>query len=581
MDIDAIALGDDFVKAIEKTVSQCDVLIAVIGAHWLTSKDEQDGRRLDDPEDFVRREIGTALKREIRVIPVLVDGALMPRSTELPDDLKPLIRRNALQVTDAGFDDDCRRLVTAIEQILEEAKAGRLEREEKERREAKRLVTEAKGRLEADRQQKQEQRRLQHKPHSPPVAGILTLLALGIGLAAVAVIFVGSWRPVLKPTISAVQAQPSVKPIAPVAVVTLNPAITVTPSAEEQSPRRGAVSPMASSSPQPATPSPTPSEAERLAKAADAGDAEAMYNLGLLHANGKGVAQDYGKAREWYQKAADAGNALAMNNLGDLYYYGKGVTRDYGKACEWYQKAADAHEATAMYNLGWLYETGKGVARDYDKAREWYQEGAEAGDTNARQALARLVAEEQAPRQGAVSPMASPSPQPTTPNRTPSEAERLAKALTPSPSPKLTGRSALTPRPTATAVHPLSETSIRQFIERHLRSVENHNVDAYLSAYNDRVKWYGKGFVAMDYIRSDIESFLHKWSDIRYEIAGSIQIDELFEGSVRVRYPIKIRTRSEKTGRNSLISGTEFVEMRAVNGLIKIFAENQEIVGRS
>ena len=106
MDIDAIALGDDFVKAIEKTVGECDVLIAVIGTHWLNCKDEEDSRRLDNPEDFVRREIATALKRDIRVIPVLVDGASMPRSTDLPDDLKPLVRRNALRVSDTGFDGD-------------------------------------------------------------------------------------------------------------------------------------------------------------------------------------------------------------------------------------------------------------------------------------------------------------------------------------------------------------------------------------------------------------------------------------------------------------------------------------------
>src|SRR6516165_3574052 len=142
IDVDNIAPGVDFFEAIEKSVGACDLLISVIGKNWLTSSDDEGNRRLDNPEDFVRLEIGTALRRNIRVIPVLVDGALMPRSTELPDDLKPLIRRNALQVTDAGFDDDCRRLVTAIEQILEEAKAGRLEREEKERREAKRLVTE-------------------------------------------------------------------------------------------------------------------------------------------------------------------------------------------------------------------------------------------------------------------------------------------------------------------------------------------------------------------------------------------------------------------------------------------------------
>jgi TIR domain len=133
MDIDAIALGDDFVKAIEKTVGECDVLIAVIGAHWLTSKDEQDSRRLDNPEDFVRMEIGTALRRDIRVIPVLVDGALMPRPTDLPDDLKALVRRNALRISDTGFEDDCRRLLGAIEQVLEKNAAERREREEKER----------------------------------------------------------------------------------------------------------------------------------------------------------------------------------------------------------------------------------------------------------------------------------------------------------------------------------------------------------------------------------------------------------------------------------------------------------------
>jgi Tfp pilus assembly protein PilF len=120
MDIDGIALGADFVKAIQKKVSECDVLIAVIGERWLTSEDGRGGRRLDNPEDFVRMEIATALKRDIRVIPVLVDGVVMPPSTDLPDDLKPLVRRNALLVRDTGFDDDCRRLVAAIKQAQAE-----------------------------------------------------------------------------------------------------------------------------------------------------------------------------------------------------------------------------------------------------------------------------------------------------------------------------------------------------------------------------------------------------------------------------------------------------------------------------
>ena len=110
MDIDNITLGADFVQVIEAMVAKCDVLIAVIGNNWLTTKDDYGDRRLDNPQDFVRMEIATALKREIRVIPILLDGARMPRPVDLPDDLKPLVRRNALRITDTSFEGDCQRL---------------------------------------------------------------------------------------------------------------------------------------------------------------------------------------------------------------------------------------------------------------------------------------------------------------------------------------------------------------------------------------------------------------------------------------------------------------------------------------
>jgi len=132
-DIDNIDLGIDFVKAIEESVASCDVLIAVIGRHWLVTSDETGRRRLDNPEDFVRVEIGTALKRDIRVIPVLVEGASMPRSGELPDDLKPLARRNALNVSHDRFRVDADRLVGAVERALEKNTAEKREREEEGR----------------------------------------------------------------------------------------------------------------------------------------------------------------------------------------------------------------------------------------------------------------------------------------------------------------------------------------------------------------------------------------------------------------------------------------------------------------
>src|SRR5260370_42709949 len=87
IDVDNLDPGVDFVEAIETSVGSCDVLIAVIGKRWLISADEEGKRRLDKPDDFVRLEIATALKRNIRVIPVMVDGAIMPRLSDLPDDL--------------------------------------------------------------------------------------------------------------------------------------------------------------------------------------------------------------------------------------------------------------------------------------------------------------------------------------------------------------------------------------------------------------------------------------------------------------------------------------------------------------
>ena len=74
------------------------------------------------PEDFVRVEVGTALKRGVRVIPVLVEGALMPQASQLPEDLKPLARRNALSVSHDRFRADSERLIDSVGEVLEAAR---------------------------------------------------------------------------------------------------------------------------------------------------------------------------------------------------------------------------------------------------------------------------------------------------------------------------------------------------------------------------------------------------------------------------------------------------------------------------
>jgi hypothetical protein len=125
MDVDSIKPGIDFIETIEERVGSCDVLVAVIGKRWLSAADEEGRRRLDNPEDFVRVEVGTALKRGVRVIPVLVEGALMPQAGQLPEELKPLARRNALSVSHDRFRADSQRLIDSVGEVLEAARVER------------------------------------------------------------------------------------------------------------------------------------------------------------------------------------------------------------------------------------------------------------------------------------------------------------------------------------------------------------------------------------------------------------------------------------------------------------------------
>jgi hypothetical protein len=116
IDIDKILPGEDFVEAINRKVAACEIAIVSIGPNWLRITDANGKRRLDDKEDFVRMEIVAALERNIRVIPILLGGAQMPRKEELPDALAPLSRRNAIEVSETRFHSDVDRLIKAIEQ---------------------------------------------------------------------------------------------------------------------------------------------------------------------------------------------------------------------------------------------------------------------------------------------------------------------------------------------------------------------------------------------------------------------------------------------------------------------------------
>jgi hypothetical protein len=114
MDVDSIPLGANFAKVLGDEVAKCDVLLAMIGPGWLDAHDENGNRRLENADDFVRIEVGTALKRSIPVIPILLDGAQVPKASQLPDDLKELALRNGLDVRHASFGEDMQRLIRRL-----------------------------------------------------------------------------------------------------------------------------------------------------------------------------------------------------------------------------------------------------------------------------------------------------------------------------------------------------------------------------------------------------------------------------------------------------------------------------------
>ena len=120
MDVD-LAPGVDFVERIGEAVGACDVLIVVMGPDWATVTDESGRARLADPEDFVRLEVETALRRpEVTPIPVLVAGAKMPDRDELPPEIQAITRRNALELSDLRWRQDVGRLISTLDELLSE-----------------------------------------------------------------------------------------------------------------------------------------------------------------------------------------------------------------------------------------------------------------------------------------------------------------------------------------------------------------------------------------------------------------------------------------------------------------------------
>ena len=114
-------------------------------------------------------------------------------------------------------------------------------------------------------------------------------------------------------------------------------------------------------------------------KAAEQGDADAQYNLGVMYERGLGVSQDYAEAVKWYRKAAEQGWAEAEYNLGVMNQEGLGVTQYYAEAMKWYRKAAEQGHAWAQFELGKMYYQDQGVTQDFVKAHALFNIAAVQG----------------------------------------------------------------------------------------------------------------------------------------------------------------------------------------------------------
>ena len=124
-------------------------------------------------------------------------------------------------------------------------------------------------------------------------------------------------------------------------------------------------------------------------RAAEQGDAMALYTLATKYENGLGVAKDVAGAINWYRKAAGQGDVRAQSGLGHIYMYrdGDGVTRNPAEGLRWLRLATAQGDARSANAIGWIYKLGRGVAKDEVESVRWFRLAAEQGDASAQQTL--------------------------------------------------------------------------------------------------------------------------------------------------------------------------------------------------
>jgi Alpha amylase, catalytic domain/TIR domain len=125
MDVSSIKGGTDYLHTIRETIASCDVCVALIGDKWWTAADASGSRRLEDPGDLLRIEIGSALRENLTVIPCIFENTKLPPESELPEDLRSLATRQQVHIAYNSVDRDVQALITAVREAFVRAKRTR------------------------------------------------------------------------------------------------------------------------------------------------------------------------------------------------------------------------------------------------------------------------------------------------------------------------------------------------------------------------------------------------------------------------------------------------------------------------
>lgn len=526
MDIDSIPFGMDFRSHIRKTLLDTDIVVVIVGRAWRGLRPDGSAR-IEQESDVVRIEVETALQRGVPVIPVLVDGATMPTSSELPPSLLDFSFRNAAEV-DAGrdFHPHVDRLIRSMDRLLEmkveAAGASSIARIQHftPAQPAQMLPATPQPALVTTKRTAAEVAEApppamivertappaaaatpQRRPYRRWLVPMTALGGLAVGLAAL--LWVGTRAPGPQPPTMATnapgsrstpQTPPPVNQTSPAA-----PSSTPAPNASAPSPAVPLPVPTPSQLPAGASasaPSISPQEnlergkhAEELGQyasalelyrqAANGGSRAAQYRIGRLYENGWGVAQNYSEAQQWFRKAADQGLPEAEYEVAYAFRNGLGQQKDLSAALEWYLKAADHGYSPAQYAVGLIYADGVGTHPDLDKARQWMAKAAQQGNEDARIWLAN----DQPSPPAAPKPLAPATTQATpSPSVTPALGPQVASAPALGPGPKQDGKVAL-------------ERAAREFVDAYFStwSADNERAMQFVeSVYADSVDFYGK-----------------------------------------------------------------------------------------